>query len=42
MPDDYSTIDANEDGNLSEWEQEYYDSVEELEDVDSFVWKEVK
>ena len=42
MPDDYSTIDSNEDGHLSEWEQEYYDSVEELEDVDSFVWKEVK
>lgn len=41
MPDDYSTIDVSEDGSLSEWEQEYYDAFEELEDIDSFVWKEV-
>ena len=42
MPDDYSSIDVNEDGSLSEWEQEYYDSVEDLEDLELYEWKEVR
>jgi hypothetical protein len=41
MPDDYD-LDIDPDRTLSEWEQEYYDSFDELEDIDSFVWKEVK
>ena len=41
MSNEFSTIDINEDGSLSEWEQEYYDSIEDLEDLESFVWREV-
>ncbi len=41
---DYTPIDFNEDGNLSEWEEEYYNSIDELENykLEAFQWEEIK
>jgi hypothetical protein len=42
MPEpDNDDLDIDPARSLSEWEQECYDAFDDLEDIDSFEWKEV-
>ena len=37
----YSTADINEEGTYSEWEKEYYESIEDLAKLEAFEWEVV-